>query len=100
MSDKNKVTAIKEILQKNGNGIDDCSDLIYIGDGFTDYYAMKYVKEHGGTSIFVYTNPNNKDIAKIKEKNVVDFYAKADYSQKGELNSYVKKYAKLSSIII
>lgn len=95
MSDKNKVTAIKEILQKNGNGIDDCSDLIYIGDGFTDYYAMKYVKEHGGTSIFVYTNPNNKDIAKIKEKNVVDFYAKADYSQKGELNSYVKKICKI-----
>ena len=95
MSDKNKVIAIKNILQKNGNNIEDCSELIYIGDGFTDYYAMKYVKEHGGTSIFVYTNPNNKDILKIKEKNVVDFYTKTDYSQNSELNNYIKKLCKI-----
>ena len=95
MSDKNKVIAIKDILQKNGNNIDDCSDLIYIGDGYTDYYAMKYVKEHGGTSIFVYTNLNSKDILKIKEKNVVDFYTKTDYSQNSELNNYIKKLCKI-----
>ena len=45
MSDKNKVIAIKEILQKNGIDNEDCSNIIYIGDGFTDYYAMDFVKK-------------------------------------------------------
>lgn len=95
MSDKNKVIAIKEILRKNGIDNKDCSDIIYIGDGFTDYYAMKYIKEHGGTSIFVYRDLNSKDMQSIKEKNVVDFYTKADFSQNGELYNYVKKLCKI-----
>lgn len=43
MSDKNKVIAIKEILKKNGINNEECSNIIYIGDGLTDYYAMKYI---------------------------------------------------------
>lgn len=68
MSDKNKVVAIEEILKTIGNKDNDCSNVIYIGDGLTDYYAMKYIKEHGGTTIFVYQDPNHKDILAIKEK--------------------------------
>lgn len=95
MSDKNKVVAIKEILQKNGIDNEDCSNIIYIGDGFTDYYAMKYVKEHGGTSIFVYQDLNSKDMKSIKEENVVDLYTKTDFSSNGELNNYVRKLCKI-----
>lgn len=95
MNDKNKVIAIKEILQKNIIDNEDCSNIIYIGDGFTDYYAMKYIKEHGGTSIFVYNDLNSKDMLSIKEKDVVDFYAKADFSQNSELYNYVKKLCKI-----
>ena len=95
MSDKNKVVAIKEILRKNGIENEDCSDIIYIGDGFTDYYAMKYVREHGGTSIFVYRDLNSKDMKSIKEENVVDFYTEADFSQNSELNGYVRKLCKI-----
>ena len=95
MSDKNKVIAIKEILKKNGIDNEDCSNIIYIGDGFTDYYAMQYIKEHGGTSIFVYKNLNSKDMQSIKEKDVVDFYTKADFSQNSELYNYVKKLCKI-----
>ena len=91
MSDKNKVTAIKEILKQNKIENEDCSNIIYIGDGFTDYYAMKYIKEHGGTSIFVYQDLDSKDMQSIKEKNVVDFYTKADFSQNSELHNYVKQ---------
>ncbi len=90
MSDKNKVIAIKEILKKNGIDNEDCSSIIYIGDGFTDYYAMKYIKEHDGTSIFVYQNLDSKDVQSIKEQNVVDFYIKADFSQNSELYNRVK----------
>lgn len=95
MNDKNKVIAIKEILQTNEKSDEDCSDIIYIGDGLTDYYAMKYVKEHGGTSIFVYRDLNNKDMSSIKEKKVVDFYTKADFSKNSELYNYVRKICKV-----
>ncbi len=95
MNDKNKVIAIKEILKKNGIENENCSTVIYIGDGFTDYYAMKYIKEHGGTSIFVYKNLNSKDMQSIKERDVVDFYTEADFSQNGELYNYVKKLCRI-----
>lgn len=95
MNDKNKVIAIKEILKKNGIDNEDCSNIIYIGDGLTDYYAMKYVKEHGGISIFVYRNLDSKDMQSIKEKNVVDFYAEADFTTNTELHNYVKKMCKI-----
>ena len=42
MSDKNKVDAIKDIVKMTGNNENDCQNIIYIGDGFTDYYAMEY----------------------------------------------------------
>lgn len=95
MSDKNKVIAIKEILKKNGIENEDCSNIIYIGDGFTDYYAMKYIKEHGGVSICVYKNLNSKDVQSLKEKDVVNVYTKADFSQNSELSNYVKKLYKI-----
>ena len=95
MNDKNKVIAIKEILKKNGIENENCSTVIYIGDGFTEYYAMKYIKEHGGTSIFVYKNLNSKDMQSIKERDVVDFYTEADFSQNGELYNYVKKLCRI-----
>ena len=56
---------------------------------------MKYIKEHGGTSIFVYQDLNSKDMKSIKEKNVVDFYAKADFSQNSELNNYVRELCEI-----
>lgn len=95
MSDKNKVIAIKEILKKNGINNEECSNIIYIGDGLTDYYAMKYIKEHGGTSIFVYQNLNNKDMQSIKKNNVVDFYTKADFSENSDLYNYIKKICEI-----
>lgn len=95
MNPMNKVLAIKEILVKNGIDHEDCSDIIYIGDGFTDYYAMDYIKEHGGTSIFVYGDLNGQDMMAIKEKNVVDFYTKADFSEDSELCHYIKKLCKI-----
>lgn len=95
MSDKNKVIAIKEIMEKNMVDNDDCSNIIYIGDGFTDYYAMKYIKEHGGTTIFVYQDLNSKDMQSIKEKDVVDYYAKSDFTKNSELTNYVKKLCRI-----
>lgn len=95
MSDKNKVIAIKDILNKHGQSVYNCSNIIYIGDGLTDYYAMEYIKKHGGTSIFVYKNPNSKDVLAMKQKDVVTIYTKANFSENSNLDRYVKKICKI-----
>ena len=89
MSDKNKVQAIKEICQQNNGREDDCTNVVYVGDGFTDYYAMEYVKQHGGATVFVYRDPESKDLAAIREKNVVDLYTLVDFAAGSELDKYI-----------
>ena len=91
MSDKNKVEAIKEIISENNYDKDDCSDIIYIGDGLTDVFAMEYVKKNNGVTIFVYYDENSKEMKLIQEKEVVTFFTLADFSETSFLNSYVKK---------
>lgn len=98
MSDKNKVQVIKEICKINGSEEDDCSNIIYIGDGFTDYYAMEFVKNNGGVTIFVYQDPNSKDMIAMQGKDVVSFYTSADFSENSELNSYVSKLCNIKNI--
>lgn len=87
MSDKKKVDIIKEIM--SDNGLDDCSDVVYIGDGLTDLYAMEYVNNHGGVTIFVYLEPNNKELVMAKKKNFVNLFTLADYSRDSELYNYI-----------
>ena len=96
MSDINKVEAIKKIISDNSNNQKDCSNVIYIGDGLTDYYAMEYVKNNKGTTIFVYYDEESKDMKIIKEKDVVSFYMPADFSSNSILNSYVKKLCNIN----
>lgn len=91
MSDKKKVDAIKKIIQEDKRNKNDCTDIIYIGDGLTDYYAMEYVKNNGGKVIFVYNDDKNEEVITIiKNKNIVDLFTKADYSVNSELNNYIK----------
>ncbi len=90
MSDKNKVEAIKDILKNMGNEKNDCRNIIYIGDGLTDYYAMKYVKRNGGITIFVYQDENNQDLKRLEADDVINFSAYADFSSDSELSNYIK----------
>lgn len=89
MSDSNKVIAIKEILRNNNILENDCSSVIYIGDGLTDYYAMDYVKRNGGISIFVYNSLNERHIEKMKD--VISFHTTNDYSLDGNLYKFIKE---------
>lgn len=93
MSDKKKVDIIKEIM--NDNKLDDCRDIIYIGDGLTDFCAMEFVKNNGGKSVFVYLDDENKNIDIAKEKDVVSFFAYADYSSTSELRTYIKELCEI-----
>lgn len=88
MSSAKKVDVIKRIISKDNGVIDNCSNVIYIGDGMTDIYAMKYVKDNGGVSICVYDKREKKN---IKLRNVASFFAPADFSFDSSLNKYVKK---------
>lgn len=85
MSDQNKEVAIKEILKENNIKEDNCQNIIYIGDGLSDYYAMKYVKEHGGETILVYLDSNKKEVLAMKEKGVVTKALEADFSKDSNL---------------
>lgn len=91
MNDKKKVNGIKKILESLNIEDDDCSELIYIGDGLTDLDAMEFIKEHGGISIFVCQDLDGKDLEKIKENPNVDYYFKADYSSDSDLSMYINK---------
>ncbi len=91
MSDKNKVVAIKKILRESGSKDDDCSDVIYVGDGLTDRYAMDFVKEHGGRAVFVYLDSSSKEMQLIRERNGADFYARANFTRESELRKYIRK---------
>lgn len=88
MSDKKKVDIIKKILVDNGKREDDCSNVIYVGDGLTDLYAMEYVKKHGGKSVFVYLNENSETLDKARNSDVVSNFFLADYSENSDLYNY------------
>lgn len=87
MTDDKKILAIKDILKSNNRKENDCRNVYYIGDGYSDLIAMKFVHNNGGKAIFVY-KPNqddelyqqNKKIYEILNADgVVDFYCTADY---------------------
>ncbi len=95
MSDKNKVNCIKKILSDNNVVDNDCSNVIYIDDGLTDSFAMDFVKNNGGFTIFVYQNDNNHDIELMREKNIVSLFTKADYSRDSEIDQTVRCLCKI-----
>lgn len=69
-------------------------NMVYIGDGYTDIPCMQVTKSNGGKSIVVYNPNSNKSkesAEQIFKDGRVDFKAKADYSESGELFDYLKK---------
>lgn len=87
MSDKRKVEIIQMILKDNGIDNEDCSNVIYVGDGLTDLYAMEYVKNHGGDTIFVYVNEENDSLKAAREVDVVSYYTKADFTLNSDFSN-------------
>ncbi len=95
MTDDKKVLAIKDILKRNGREENDCRDVFYIGDGYSDAEAMKFVHNNGGKAIFVHQiiqsdelyQYNQNVYQRLKEEGIVDFCCAADY----EVNSELRK---------
>lgn len=80
-----KAKALEEIAEEVNGSRNDCSDMIYVGDGPTDLHAMKFIKEHGGKNILVYLDENSEDVAKMRDAGVVDYFAPADFRPDSEL---------------
>lgn len=88
ITDKGKIDYIKKINCLHGRKENDCTNLIYIGDGLTDYYAMEFVFSNGGTSILV-TPPGKTPEDKLFA--ISHFQCEADYRKGKELFEYIKK---------
>ena len=67
------------------------SNMIYLGDGFTDVPCMKLTKTNGGKSIAVYPSRRTAQVKELLKDNRVDFIAKADYSAGSELEDIVQE---------
>ena len=64
------------------------SNMIYIGDGFTDVPCMKLVKVNGGHSIAVYSEEDDS-ACDIMKQGRVDYLAPTDYTKDSKLENTV-----------
>ena len=74
------------------------SNMIYIGDGYTDVPCMKLTKENGGVSIAVYTDKNYDTAKKLLLDGRINYMVKSDYNDGTEIDEIVKKTIKSMSI--
>ena len=79
-------------------------NMIYIGDGLTDVPCMRLVKTNGGFSVAVFNQNDNRAVADgLLSDSRVNFTARADYNEGGELDvivwDIVKKIAITDSLI-
>lgn len=83
--DKLKSEIIEDIIQKSND-----KNAIYIGDGMTDKYALEYVHNIGGASIYVGSSDDDfNNYNKLKKEGIVDKYFIRDYSKNSELRKFI-----------
>ena len=99
MTDDKKILAICDILKRNNRKENDCRNVYYIGDGYSDAAAMKFVHDNGGKSIFVrqpneddeLCGHNNKIYELLNADGIVDFSCTADYRDGSDLFNILKR---------
>lgn len=84
-------TEINDYVPENEKHIP-FTNMIYIGDGYTDIPAMKTIKNRNGTAIAVYEPKEDKisEGKKLLSENRVNYIAEADYSEHSTLDTIVK----------
>ena len=106
MTDDKKILAIQDILKKNNRQTNDCHNVYYIGDGYSDATAMRFVHSNGGKTIFVHQpsqsdefyDYNNRIYQALNKDGMVDFCCVADY-RNGSFLSNILQRQKEKSII-
>lgn len=103
MTDDKKILAICDILKRNNRKENDCRNVYYIGDGYSDAAAMKFVHDNGGMAIFVHQpnkddelyNHNNKIYELLNAEGIVDFSCTADYRDGSNLSDILNRKSKV-----
>ena len=99
MTDDKKILAIQDILRKNNRKDNDCRNVYYIGDGYSDAIAMKFVHDHGGKAVFVY-QPTTDDAffeqinsiyEELNSDDIVDYSCVADYRDGSDLSNVLQR---------
>lgn len=89
LTEPEKAVVLRKIAELVNGNPEDCSGIMYIGDGPTDLFAMDYVKAHGGVTIMVHCD---KLSGEFMSKNVaVNYDVVADYRDDSELNEIVER---------
>lgn len=95
MTDDKKISAICDILKRNNIKENDCSNVYYVGDGYSDADAMRFVHNNGGKAILVH-QPNKDDFyyhhnqtiyETLNATGIIDFYCVADYRDCSKLSN-------------
>ena len=99
MTDAKKIHAIKDILKRNNRKFNDCRNVYYIGDGYSDLIAMQFIHNNGGKAVFVYQsnqddelNHQNKRVYETLNSNgMIDYCCIADYNNGTELSNILQR---------
>ena len=99
MTDEKKILAIKDILKNNNRHENDCCNVYYIGDGYSDATAMRFVHNNGGKAVFVHQpdqndglyNHNNKIYQVLNTDGMIDFCCVADYRRGSTLSNVLQR---------
>ena len=99
MTDDKKLIAISDILAKNNRAENDCHNVYYIGDGYSDAAAMKFVHDNGGKAIFVHQPDENDGLAEhnrriynaLNADGIVDYTCVADYRVDSQLSNILRR---------
>lgn len=74
------------------------SNMIYIGDGYTDVPCMKLTKDGGGVSIAVHTEKNIETAKNLLLDGRINYMVNADYRENSEIDKIVKATIKAMSL--
>lgn len=92
-----QVIGIKELMSdvKKPEKIDliadgDYSNIVYVGDGFTDMYAFKHVLNKGGSVVLVHKPNDDSTYNKLKNEGIEVMYFDADYTKGSDLYNFLK----------
>lgn len=99
MTDDKKILAIQDILKRNNRKGNDCRNVYYIGDGYSDEQAMRFVHTNGGKAVFVHQPNKNDELYKYNNKiyetlnvdRMVDFSYEADYRYSSMLSRALER---------
>ena len=92
LTDKEKVLAIKKIIEINKCSI---SDVVYIGDGLTDKYAFSYIHNNGGKTIFINDKDNDNLYLELNKDNIIDYRFNRDYSIDSDIDRFISEFVEL-----